>query len=190
MPIKVFCIGAHKNATTTLEAALIRLGINMCPQIEVAYKHLGADIDHSEEALQLTDIYDGFQDSPWNHLDFYKKLYQRHPDAYFILTSRPANEWYESYVRFIEKGWKQWSRFTYRHLFERVYEYPCLPENREKLEQNYVTRNTQIREFFANKPDAKFLDVQISELNYPLLCNFLGIEKIHDDEFPRVNVSK
>lgn len=180
---KVFCVSAHKNATTSIGEAFRTMGLTVCPY-EIGYKYIG---NNEELALPITDEYDAFEDSPWCHEDFYKKLHEKHPDAYFILTVRPAEEWFNSYVRFIEKQYTYWEKFPYKELFIRLYGAPCIENNKPILINRYESRNNEICEYFLRHPEAKFLHLRTEELSYRTLCEFLQIEIVPKQIFPYLN---
>jgi hypothetical protein len=86
---KIFCIGFQKTGTSSLDKALRILGYRVCGSYGIY------DPSHVyEEAFELINKFDAFQDMPWPIL--YKELDERCPDSKFILTLRPTDSWISS----------------------------------------------------------------------------------------------
>ena len=95
MKQKVFGLGFHKTGTSTLAAALHKLGYSVCgQQNDHAQKMISGDIDFF---IQMAKSYDAFEDDPW-HL-IYKEMDEAFPKSKFILTYRDTDKWYKSCLK-------------------------------------------------------------------------------------------
>ena len=179
---KVFCLSAHKNATTSFARALTNLGYKLFPEI-FYYSNMDQDLNFY---MLMCDEYDAFQDSPWNHTNNYKFLYERYSKSYFILVTRDPDAWVDSYIKFVNKlgGWE---KFPYKDLARSLYGADIFDENRDILKKKYTDRNDEIIEFFSERHDANFLHLDINQLTYKSLCDFLHIEDVPSGPFPKMN---
>lgn len=89
--MKVYCVGWHKTGTTSLAEALRALGYNVCDD---AYRFPPQSSKFEDTIQTLLRGYDAFVDMPWPVLG--PKKMREHPEWYFIHTTRPADEWWES----------------------------------------------------------------------------------------------
>lgn len=102
---KVFCIGANKTGTTTIEQVLRSVGYQMPNQAEqekltVEEMYRG----NYKPLLSLCHKYEAFQDLPFSSQNTYAVLDAMFPGSKFILTVRDSSTWYESLKRFHLKG--------------------------------------------------------------------------------------
>lgn len=102
---KVFCIGANKTGTTTLEHVLRSAGYQMPNQAQqekltVEEMHRG----NYKPLVSLCQEYEAFQDQPFSSQNLYAVLDAMFPGSKFILTVRDPGVWYESLKRFHLKG--------------------------------------------------------------------------------------
>lgn len=190
---KVFCIGAHKTGTTSLEHCLELLGFsphagwNQTALNGLVFSWLNEDYEH------LRDFASGFQsfsDSPWNHTDFYKRLYDWFPDSKFILTVRDPKEWFQSYVKWATppgRAKTQISSLPYGPEFHRV-AYNNINDHFEGLEHRYTgifqKRNQDIVSFFD---DSNLLVMDLAKGDgWEELCKFLNVPT-PPQPFPHLN---
>ena len=61
MKQKVFCIGAHKTGTTSLEVALKKLGYRVCGSFGTKDPDIASKVH--EMAYELVEKYDAFEDN-------------------------------------------------------------------------------------------------------------------------------
>ena len=94
MKTKVFGIGFHKTATTSLAKALSYLGYRVTGPNWVDNPNPAEKV--YKMAFELANKFDAFQDNPWPTL--YKELDRKFPGSKFILTLRPSDEWIRSVV--------------------------------------------------------------------------------------------
>ena len=101
---KVFCIGQSKTGTTSIEAALKKLGYKMGNQIKgELLLHEWAKRDF-KKIIKLCRTADAFQDAPFNSDFTYQTLDNAFPGSKFILTIRNSKEeWYRSLTSFHSK---------------------------------------------------------------------------------------
>lgn len=193
---KVFCIGANKTGTSSVEKALIDMG----------YK-----LGHQENAQDLIEHYkvrdfakiakfcksaDAFQDAPfsWHYTGIYMDQFFK--NAKFILTIRDSPEqWYSSLTRFHSKilaldgkiptvenlkgaqrshDRTMWDNFNARHVIDNED-----PYNKERLIKYYNDHNTIIMDYFRFK--SNLLVINLSNENaYTNFCEFLGKRPLYD----------
>ena len=174
MKTKVFGIGFHKTATTSLAAALKRLGYRVTGPNGVDNPNIANEV--YAMAFRLADEFDGFQDNPWPML--YKELDVRYPGSKFVLTIRPPEEWIRSVVNhFSEKEtpMRQW-----------IYGVGHPRENEELYLARYNGHNSEVTEYFKDRPqDLLVLRITAGE-GWEKLCPFLG-EPVPATPFPCVN---
>ena len=88
MKTKVFGIGFHKTAPTSLAKALSYLGYRVTGPNWVDNPNPLEKV--CKMAFELANKFDAFQDNPWPIL--YKELDRKFPGSKFILTLRPSDE--------------------------------------------------------------------------------------------------
>jgi hypothetical protein len=174
MKRKVFGIGFHKTATTSLGEALKYLGYRVTgpdgvndPNIAVAAEEL---------VYKLAEHFDGFQDNPWPI--FYRELDRVFPGSKFILTIRPTEAWIKSilnHARDIDTPMRQW-----------IYGVGN-PKGHEALYiGRYEHHNREVLQYFCNRPDDLLvLDITAGD-GWEKLCPFLGAP-VPPIPFPRAN---
>jgi hypothetical protein len=173
---RVFGIGATKTGTSSLGAAMERLG----------FRHLGwnAYLAESYEQGNLKPVlraatrYDAFEDLPWGAGDLYAVLAERFPRARFVLTVRDTASWSISHERHYSPGSDIAERLWIRDYGAR----------RDELIAEYECRNEAIRSYFADQPERLLvLDVCGGE-GWAALCPFLGL-RVPAEPFPVMNVT-
>ena len=111
--LKVFCIGANKSGTTTIEAVFKQLNFQVPNQHDQEISIVEALTNG--DFLKLKNYcmsYDAFQDAPFSHENNYIIFDVLFPNSKFILTIRNEQEWYKSLLRFHKKT------FNFRHKFQ------------------------------------------------------------------------
>ena len=180
---KVFIIGFHKTGTSSMGKAFQMLGYRVCGSIKEAMDFNKIDQDPREyilaEAMKLTPKYDCFQDTPW--FMFYKELYEKYPEAYFILTKRPDKDW----IRSVTDHFGNRNNSNYHSW---IYGYQD-PISHEGVYLNkYREHNRAVEDFFKNKKN--FLVIDLSEKNkWEKICTFLNVPEPYY-AFPFVNTKK
>ncbi len=172
---KVFGVGFHKTATTSLAAALEQLGYRVTGPNRVTNRHPERSAFRTME--RLVPRYDAFQDNPWPLL--YRELDQRYPGSKFILTVRPVERWIRSVVDHFGG--------TSTPMREWIYDGVGDPAGHEShYIERYERHNRAVLEYFAERPsDLLVMDITAGD-GWEPLCGFLGMP-VPDAPFPRVN---
>lgn len=171
---KVIGIGFHKTGTSTLDAALTKLG----------YRVLGVNIDLAsylfandlEYVLKTTEEYDAFQDNPWPLL--YKELDKKYPNSKFILTLRNENKWINSVVNHFGNSHTEMRRWIYG------IGHPA--GNEETYLKKYTTHNEEVLKYFNTREEDLLVVEWEKGDGWEKLCAFLN-EPIPDEIFPHSN---
>ena len=199
---KVFCIGANKTGTTSVEMALKDLGYRMGDQdaaqalLESYGKRQFADI------IRFCKSADAFQGAPFSWHYTFMFLEQAFPDARFVLTIRDNEDvWYDSLVRFHTrifgkngavpteadlraakraKGRTAWDNMNIRH--EMI---PGDPYNRDMLTAYYRDHNRMVKDYFRFKDNLLVINLK-DQGAYQAFCNFIGSKPLYE-HFPWEN---
>jgi len=178
---KVFIIGFHKTGTTSLTKAMVRLGYRVCGsmyQIEEFDESCHSSNDLFDLAQPLIDQYDVFEDTPWFML--YRELLDHYPESKFILTIRPADQWYRSVSKHFG-GYDQWKFHSW------IYQGCGDPIGNKNLYiDTYNKHNKAVQKYFKEN-DKQLLIMNLPEdFNWDTLCGYLDC-KIPWGEFPHAN---
>lgn len=202
---KIFCIGANKTGTTSVEQVLRNLGLIVGDQAKAELLiHDYAKQDY-RRLIKYCQSAEAFQDAPFSLQGTFKALDSAFPGAKFILTVRNnADEWYDSLVRFHTQIVGKDRIPTAEDLRQYNYRYPgfildflktsygadeSTPYNREAYVQYYENHNSQVKEYFSARPDDLLvLNVQESDA-LERLMRFLGYPYT-GQKMPHLNVSK
>lgn len=188
---KIFCIGSNKTGTTTLTKSLQILGYFVCPEnlmFNSGSKHFyNQSIGNYEKLFKLVNIYDAFEDRPWNHSDFYKSLDENFPESKFILTVRNTDNWIDSYKRWSKKI-NLSNKWFYSLVSNVCYGVDDFLNNEDIMRLKYEQRNEEIIKYFKNTDKLLILDFEKSQ-GWDELCNFLN-KSIPNKPFPHLNKTK
>ena len=101
---KVFCIGANKTGTTSIERALRELGLRLPEQSQqeqlMTQRVLGGE---PQALVEFCEPFDAFQDLPFSHGLVFAACDTLFPNAKFVLTVREPQVWFNSVCRFQSK---------------------------------------------------------------------------------------
>ncbi|NEQ99386.1 MAG: sulfotransferase [Cyanothece sp. SIO2G6] len=177
--LKIFGIGTLKTGTTTLGAALEKLGFNHTHEDREYLLSLVRE-DNLEKVYQWVDQYDSFEDWPWPLI--YKELAVTYPKSRFILTTRENEEkWLRSMVKHSEKFGPTKGR-------EMFFGHGAPQGNEVAYVDRYLQHNQEVRDYFKDQPD-RLLEVCWEQGDdWEKLCSFLGLPLI-EEEFPKVNTA-
>ncbi|HEY5070743.1 MAG TPA: sulfotransferase [Caulobacteraceae bacterium] len=184
---KVFGIGLSKTGTTTLASALTKLGLNTVDWTNPLTRELMCDDDLHK--------FDAFTDTPASVS--FEKYFHMFPNARFIYTTRPPEDWLDSIVRHwrrdygladfkdIKSAMRRPDQFHYglalRNILQSLY------LNFADFPEAFRAHDERVRRFFSDKPKARFLEFDIfAGHGWPELCGFLGAA-IPDQPFPWAN---
>jgi uncharacterized damage-inducible protein DinB len=174
---KVFGIGFHKTATSSLAAAFYILGYNVTGFFGA---HDPDIADHVvDQAYDLADRFDAAQDTPWPVL--YKELDGRYPGSKFILTVRPTDKWINSIVK----------HFKDQHIpiHEWIYGVRAARGNEDVYIRRYEEHNRKVQEYFKDRPgDLLVMDITRGD-GWEKLCPFLD-QEIPPFDFPAQNMAR
>lgn len=202
---KIFCIGANKTGTTSMEFVFRSLGLAVGNQGQAEMlRHDWARQDY-RRIIRYCQSAEAFQDAPFSYEGTFRWMDEAFPRSKFILTVRNnADEWFESLVRFhswlVGKGriptaddLRQfnycyrgflWDSFKLRFGDDESRLY-----NREMYMQRYEEHNKEIKEYFKDRPD-DLLVLNIAEPDaMQRLLVFLGYPYT-GQKMPHLNASK
>lgn len=188
---KVFVIGANKTGTTSLTLALQELGYAVAPENLVFAKGSGVlEEFHAgvyDKVYDIINRFDAFEDRPYNHTDFYKRLDKKFPDSKFILSLRDTQNWIESYRRWNEKINLK-TQWFYKIISQTCYGVDDFLANEEVMRKKYEQRNQAIKAYFSKTGKLLLMDIEAGE-GYDKLCSFLN-KPVPDKPFPHLNRTK
>lgn len=213
---KIFCIGANKTGTTTLETVLSLYGYNLPQQNEQEIR-----ISQSYFSTDYTDFfnfvrqYDAFQDTPFSQGLVFVAADALFPNSKFILSERDSESWFNSTIAARKKEYKidDVSNITESDILDRSnylykgylhsYESKILTSF-DNFEQKikwdklfdkdyhiflYEERNNQVKKYFSDTPE-KLLVIDVTkEINTQKICNFLNIPTNFAFNMPHLNKS-
>jgi hypothetical protein len=202
---KIFCIGANKTGTTSVEKVFRNLGLIVGNQGQA--EMLGHDWAKQDyrRIIRYCQSADAFQDVPFSYDGTFQAMDEAFPGSRFILTVRNnADEWYESLVRFHSKIVGKGRIPTADDLRQFNYRYPGFLldslkfrygsdesklYNRELYVQWYEEHNNKIKKYFKSRPDDLLvLNIGESDAMERLLI-FLGYPYM-GQKMPHLNSSK
>jgi len=200
---KIFCIGAGKTGTTSVEKVLRDFGYKLGNQKEgellineYANRNFNAIINFCKTA-------EAFQDAPFCFQHTFIALDQYFKDSKFILTIRDSDDmWYNSFVNsHIKKfgqnknipSWTDLENANYRYkgyvgeVRKKVFgiSEDEAPYDEIKLKQYYNAHNIAIKDYFKNKSNLLTINVSDDD-SYIRLCEFIGKKPLYD-KFPWEN---
>ena len=201
--VKYFCIGRNKTGTTSLKHAFADLGFDVGEQRKAekltAKYYLEGNFKPIIDYCKSAQV---FQDAPFSYPNTFKLLDEAYPNSKFILTVRDdAEQWYRSLTRFHAKKFGRDGRIpTVEDLKAAKYVWPGFiynsvkihgatdddPYNKKILTAHYDKHNSDVIEYFKNRPD-DLLVINISQSGeYQKFVEFLGIDSPYED-FPWEN---
>ncbi len=202
---KVFCIGANKTGTTSVERVFRNLGLIVGNQAQAEMlRHDWAKQDY-RRIIRYCRSAEAFQDVPFSFDGTFLAMDEAFPGSKFILTVRnDADEWYESLVRFHSKIVGKGRIPTADDLRQFNYRYPGFVldsfrlkygadesklYDREMYVQGYEEHNNKIKKYFKDRPD----DLLVLNVGEPdameRLLIFLGYPYM-GQKMPHLNSSK
>ncbi len=164
---KVFVIGLSKTGTTSLHAALERLGYRSIHNPEAM---LRLDGEALSVATDFATSYDALSDLPV--AAFYRELDQAFPGSRFILTTRDEDSWLASCRNHFDPTVFR-PNARVRKLVERVYGTDSFDE--AKFREALRRHDREARAYFAARP-GDFCEIDIASAEkWPPLTSFLGL---------------
>ena len=189
VPCRIFGIGMHKTATTSLHRALSILGYKSAhwPSAHWA-KQVWRDMNQLGRS-PLLERYHAACDLPIPVL--YRKLDAAYPGSKFILTVRDENRWLES----IRGHWSfnnpfrlQWDNDPFSHRIHKII-YGSTEFDGPKFLARYRKHNAEVLEYFKDRPEDLLVMEMDKGAGWLELCWFL-LHNIPSVPYPRRNVKR
>ncbi|MCU7835985.1 MAG: hypothetical protein KZQ83_12140 [gamma proteobacterium symbiont of Taylorina sp.] len=176
---KVFVIGMSKTGTTSMETLLDNVGYRVCRghwnNKDTNYLCACYNYNDINEILNITKYYDAFADVPWGGTLLYEELVKLYPEAYFILTTRSTDNWYESLVKMYEQfddnlettmdTMRSFGAYGNYLFFRKMFAIDNLANSETKMKQYYNKYNQGVRKFFKNN-EFNFMEIDITKKGF------------------------
>lgn len=204
--LEVIGAGLGRTGTTSLKAALERLGYGPCYHMTEVFAHPEHipfwEAARRGEAVQWDTVFAGYRAAvDWPAAAYYERLMHAYPEAKVILTVRDPERWYESArstihtvrdmassplfslgarfiprLRHLRRAALMVSGLAWDDTFEGRF------EDREYATRAFERLNERVVE---RVPPGRLLIYSVSE-GWGPLCDFLGVEP-PDEPFPHLN---
>jgi hypothetical protein len=190
LPTRIFGIGMHKTATTSLDGALKILGTDSA-HWETAHwaKAIFDEMNTWGRSLTLEKSY-ALSDLPIPLL--YEKLDAAYPGSKFILTIRDEDRW----IRSVRNHWSHdhnpfraaWSTDPFTHKVHKAL-YGQKGFDEEIFRARYRRHNAEVMEYFKDRPlDLLIMDME-KDTGWQELCPFLN-KPIPAEDYPKAFVTR
>jgi hypothetical protein len=176
LPARVFGIGLHRTATTSLHAAFELLGFDSFHfRTGNEARLIWDEMNSSGSSVELEKWY-ALCDLPVPLL--YQKLDCAYPGSKFVLTVRDEQSW----LRSVERLWDPehnperwtWDVYPFSHRIHKAL-YGSQEFNAEVFLARYRRHNTEVREYFRNRPDDLLvMEMDAGGATWPDLCRLVG----------------
>lgn len=190
IPTRVFGIGMHKTATSSLHAAFKILGFD---SFHWETNQKAWDIWHQVGELRNRSMtleqYYALCDNPIPML--YRELDERYPGSKFVLTVRDEVGWIKSVERLWDPKTNPWYDWNLQPFTNRIHQalYGRTDFDAKTFLREYRQHNAEVLKHFANRPnDLLVMDID-SGAGWNELCGFLG-QPIPEVPYPRVDPAK
>jgi Sulfotransferase domain len=190
IPTRVFGIGMHKTATTSLHHALMILGLNSAHWKSAHWaKAIWEEMNTWGKSLTLEKSY-ALCDLPIPLL--YRQLDAAYPGSKFILTIRDEARWLQS----VEKHWSlehnkfrvAWDTDPFSHRIHREL-YGQKGFDADLFLARYRRHNLEVREYFKDRPEDLLVMDMDQNAGFPELCQFLDLP-VPSVPYPKAFVTK
>jgi hypothetical protein len=200
MPLKVIGAGFGRTGTSSLKLALEKLGFGKCyhmTELRANPQALDLWMEVLNGRADWEAIFRGYQSAvDWPACSFYKEHMAAYPDAKVVLTVRNPESWYRSVnetiypiSNLIAPKWLPWLparlRKLHRLIFTTIWDGPLRGEFEDQKAAIDVF-NEHIETVKREVPAERLLIFDVRDGWLPL-CEFLGIDAVPDEPFPRVN---
>lgn len=189
LPTRIFGIGMHKTATTSLAAA---------------FQILGYDTWHwnsNREAWRIWNEMNGLGRSTLLERSYalcdnpipmlYKKLDTAYPGSKFVLTVRDEEDWLRSVAALWDRKRNphyDWDRQPFSHQIHQAL-YGTIHFNPIVFRDRYRQHNAEVLEYFKDRPDDLLVMDMSKGAGWGELCPFLGVP-VPTTEYPMKFVTK
>jgi len=186
LPTRIFGVGMHKTATTSLHHAFGILGMKSAHWKDAHWaKAIWNQMHGTARSVVLEKNY-ALCDMPIPNL--YRELDKAYPGSKFILTVRPELDWIES----VRKHWdpehnpqrRLWASDPFTRIIHRA-TYGQIGFDAEIFLQKYREHNAGVKLHFADRPDDLFV---MEQNEWSGLCRFLGMS-VPQEPYPSRNVT-
>ena len=199
---KLFCIGANKTGTSTLETVLRLYGYDLPnQQLQEARLTEACGRNDYSELKDFCQKYDAFQDLPFSHGFTFIAADALFPNSRFILTERDPEDWFRSVCSFHKKVFQvedlsevseEMVKSTFRYIYPEymhMYKQLFLTEvhegrirvrwdllyNQDYYISEYLARNNAVKKYFSRSQE-KLLVIDITQQKTTTeICRFLSI---------------
>lgn len=195
--MKIIGVGLSRTGSMSLKYALDDLGFPCYHMIVAVENFARGDLDlwldfmEGRTKMDWDSVFEGYDatvDTP--PAVYYEELYEKYPDAKFILTVRNADNWYASLSKLMNMHDTLIEKLTFMprfKAFQRVYrilekEVKKYGDDKESIIKYFHAHNDAVKSFI---PSEKLLVFEVKD-GWGPLCEFLGVE-IPDKEFPNLN---
>jgi Sulfotransferase domain len=188
VPTRIFGIGMHKTATTSLARALALLGYDSAHWKNAHWaRAIWEEMREAGSSRTLERSY-ALSDLPIPLL--FRELDRAYPGSKFILTTRPEDVWIESVrTHWSDKNpWRaQWDHDPFTHRIHREL-YGGIQFNETVMRARYRRHNAEVLEYFKDRPgDLLVMDMSAAGgAGWYELCGFLR-RPIPTEPYPREN---
>jgi|GEM_PF-1047055 hypothetical protein len=175
---KIFCVDFIRSSTNPVQTIFEDLGYQVSRSYRKSENEFWKKLeqgDHSE-IKQASKMFDAFHDAPW--FLYYKEFDHWYPDSKFILTELDDHSWWISF--------KDYFKNEYKPLTKYIFGIDNPVGNKEVFIQNYKRHNSDVIEYFKERPD-DLLVVNPKEKNIAQkISTFLG-KSPPNEEIPQAN---
>lgn len=186
--------GLGRTGTYSLKFALNQLGLGPCHHMEEVLHNMGRQVPLWDAVLEgqadWAEVYDGYSSAvDWPTASFYRELAAVYPEAKFVLSTRSAESWAESFGQTIytvlhgrdqappdKRGWLE--------MVVRIVAKADIPLglDRDGLIKSFRTHEAAVK---AAIPADRLLVFDVKQ-GWEPLCAFVG-KPVPAEPFPRTN---
>jgi hypothetical protein len=199
MTLRVVGAGFGRTGTTSLKAALEKLGFQKCHHMQEVGPQIGAWQDLADgKSVDWDEVFEGFQAScDWPSCTYWEELSHHYPEAKVLLTVRDEGRWYDSVAEtiypasFFVPEWlarripvyKRYHKMVIDQVWDGVFEGRF--EDRDHALSVYRAHNARVKE---RCDPSRLLVFEVKD-GWAPLCKFLEVP-VPDEPFPHLNDAK
>lgn len=188
LPTRVFGIGLHKTATTSLHKAFQTLGFDSLHWGKGEAPTIWQEVAAAGRSQTLERFY-AASDLPIPLL--YKQLDKAYPGSKFILTVRDEAKWLKSVERLWDPKYNptrwQWDVWPISNRLHKAL-YGRVDFDAQTMLERYLRHNAEVRHYFRNRPE-DLLVLNMENDGWSSLCAFLN-KAIPAESYPREYVTR
>ncbi len=162
---KIFGVGMQRTGTSSMTRAFRILGYRSA--------HFPAELWENRDAPVLAEC-DAFFDNPIPLI--YQELDERCPESKFILTIRDEDDWLESCEYLFTKKRDDYGGFAKRTQEMHHALYGQSHFDTEVFREAFRRHNTQVKEYFADRPDDLLVIDIAQDDKWTPICSFLEVD--------------